>query len=639
MEQPLPVSAWIELPASWGDPARRYIFSEPVDVWQADSLPAVRPALERVAHAQREGQFVVGFVSYEAAPAFDPAMRTPPKGDLPYAWFASYRSHFSVSAFQRFSVSSSRTSHPSSLTSKDEYLSAVNTALAHIRVGNIYQVNYTVRAELAVADPFALFQTLLAAAPMPHAAYLKIFPRDAGERKGGSEIVSLSPELFIRKRGNTLESRPMKGTAPRRPSWVEDEAARIALSKDEKNRAENVMIVDLVRNDLGRVCEMGSVTVPELWRVDRFPTVHQMTSLVRGELRDDASLFDVFAALFPPGSVTGAPKIRAMDVIAELEPQPRGIYCGTIGLFFPNGDFECNVAIRTIEVHRSSFIAHRSILGLGSGVVADSDPETEWHETLLKGKFVSQQPLDFSIYETIRYNYVAGFGPPARGGTTGGSFLDLHSHLRRLRQSCIYFGRPFPLHEIIERLRSLLASLGNEPARVRLDLHSPSSVILHPSSLVETQVIRENLSWPAAGLTVMLSDVRLDPEDFRLYHKTTLRPEKYVELEKARALGATEVLFLNTRGELCEGALSNIILKLDGEWLTPALHCGLLPGTWREKKLTPPFTEGQGEVKEAILTLGDLERADEIRMGNAVRGEGKVIGVLGREGKPLFGTA
>ena len=260
------------------------------------------------------------------------------------------------------------------------------------------------------------------------------------------QIVSLSPELFIRKRGNVLESQPMKGTARREPSWVADEAARLALSRDEKNRAENVMIVDLVRNDLGRICKMGSVTVPELWHVDRFPTVHQMTSLVRGEVREDVSLFDIFAALFPPGSVTGAPKIRAMQVIADLEPEPRGIYCGTIGLFFPNGDFECNVAIRTIQCDGRrgglslrnppvsdvpSSLTHPCVLGLGSGIVADSDPESEWQETLLKGNFVTQRPLDFLLYETIRYEV----SPPLqRGGLRGGIFCDLHLHLRRLRQ-------------------------------------------------------------------------------------------------------------------------------------------------------------------------------------------------------------
>jgi para-aminobenzoate synthetase/4-amino-4-deoxychorismate lyase len=341
MAQPKDITAWLEVPASWGDPPRRFVFGEPEEVWRARELDQVRPALERVAAAQRKGLYVVGFLTYESAPAFDPAMSTPPAGDLPFAWFAAFQSPLATEGqpggIQEPLVKRSSFKFQ---VSKDEYVSAVHRALEHIRSGDIYQVNYTVRAELEVPDPFALFQTLLAAVPMPHAAYI-----DAGS----AQMVCLSPELFSRKRGKILESRPMKGTARREPSWVADETARVALSRDEKNRAENVMIVDLVRNDLGRVCQMGSVTVPELWRVDRFPTVHQMTSLVRGELPDGVSLFDIFAALFPPGSVTGAPKIRAMQIISELEPEPRGIYCGTIGLFFPNGDFECNVAIRTLQ--------------------------------------------------------------------------------------------------------------------------------------------------------------------------------------------------------------------------------------------------------------------------------------------------
>jgi para-aminobenzoate synthetase/4-amino-4-deoxychorismate lyase len=260
---------------------------------------------------------------------------------------------------------------------------------------------------------------------------------------------------------------------------------------------------------------------------------------------------------------------------------------------------------------------------LGSGIVADSDPETEWQETQLKGEFVTLQPRDFILYETIRFDQRKKEkgkrikeSQPISGSSfllSPFSFLDLRSHLRRLRQSCLYFGRPFPLSRIIHHLRELRTSLGDAPARIKLDLHFDE---------IETHVIRENLSWPVDGMTVMLSDRRLDPGDFRLYHKTNLRPEKYEELEKARALGATEVLFLNTRGELCEGALSNLALKINGEWLTPALHCGLLPGTWREKQLA------SGRLREAVLMLDDLNRAEEIRMGNAVRGEGRVVRII-----------
>ncbi len=574
--------------------------------WQADELRDVRGAIERVEACQRDGQYVVGFIAYEAAPAFDPAFRTPPRGPLPYAWFAAFHS-------PEPETPAAGTTPPVSLPrlriTETEYSTAVRQALDHIRAGDIYQVNYTVRAVLEFTAPgstgkpsYVLFHSLRAAVPMPYAAFLDL---------GDAQIVSLSPELFLRRCGSALESRPMKGTAPRKPSWEADEAARLALSADEKNRAENVMIVDLMRNDLGRICRAGTVIVPELYRVDRFPTVHQMTSLVRGELPSNIPLWEIFTATFPPGSVTGAPKIRACEIIADLEPEPRGIYCGTIGLFFPNGDFVCNVAIRTLTINTSeSNKLSSAVLGIGSGIVADSDPAAEWQETLLKASFVTCRPQEFSLYETIR------FEPPR-------VFEDLACHLRRLRQSCRYFNRPFPIKNILQALRGLHLERGNQPVRIRLDLEYED---------IRLQVEQVNLSWPEDGLVLMIPEERLNPDDFRLYHKTTLRPERYLHLEAARKRGAQECLFLNTRGELTEGALSNILVKIEGRWLTPALPCGLLPGVRREKLLR------RGRCCEAILTVDDLARAQEIRMVNAVRGEGIVRRIFDARNRLVYAS-
>ncbi|MDD5087537.1 MAG: aminodeoxychorismate synthase component I [bacterium] len=582
-------SVWIELPPDAGRERSRFFFSRPVEIWQADRPEDVRGAVAAVEAAQRDGRYVAGFIAYEAAPAFDPALKTPPRGELPLAWFAA----FAAPGATPPAPPAPPPVAPELLIAPGEYLSAVRRALDYIRAGDIYQVNYTVRARLAErVEPYALFRALGEAAPMPHAAFIDT---------GSAQVVSLSPELFLRRTDDVLETRPMKGTARRRPSWDEDEAARRALAADEKNRAENVMIVDLMRNDLGRVCRAGTVTVPELWRADRFPTVHQMTSLVRGRLRDGVSLFEILAATFPPGSVTGAPKIRACEIIAELEPVPRGIYCGSIGLFFPGGDFELNVAIRTLAFHPSA------ILGIGSGIVADSDPQDEWAETKLKYEFVTRRAVPFALYETIRYE-------------AEGTFRDLLSHLRRLRRSCDYFGRPFPARKIFSELRALRKRLRRKPARVRLDLNGAE---------VSLKAEFENVSWPEP-LTLMLADDAVDPDDVRLYHKTTLRPERYGWLERARALGAHECLFLNTRGELTEGALSNLLVKLDGEWLTPALGCGLLPGVGRTRLLR------SGRCREAIMTLADLARAEEIRVVNAVRGEGVVTRVVDGNGTPLY---
>jgi para-aminobenzoate synthetase/4-amino-4-deoxychorismate lyase len=404
------------------------------------------------------------------------------------------------------------------------------------------------------------------------------------------------------------------------------------------------MIVDLMRNDLSRVCRAGTVRVAELCRAYRFPTVHQMTSTVQGELKANVTAYDIFRAAFPPGSVTGAPKVRATEIICDLEPEPRGIYCGSIGLFYPNGDFDCNVAIRTLEsnyhsskslaeetkesssVHPSSRIPHPFLLGLGSGIVIDSDPPSEWRETLVKSKFARQQPQEFGLFETFRY--IPDLSMARRAGlSSGGSrtqvnsdsrnpagiFHNLHSHLRRLKHSCDYFSRPFPLRKILLTLRNLKLTLGDKPHRVRLELRDEE---------IALRLIDEHLSWPDEGINLLISETRLDPDDPRLYHKTTDRREKYEALQIAQSRGAHEVLFRNTRGELCEGAISNILLKIDGHWLTPALASGLLPGVWRGQQLK------SGRCREAILTLDDLSRADEILMGNSVRGEGRVINIL-----------
>ncbi|MBU1919715.1 aminodeoxychorismate synthase component I [bacterium] len=614
----------------------RLEFANPVATWQADHLSGVEEAVRRVETTQRQGLYVAGIIRYEAGPAFDPALKAHSLPSLPLVWFAA----FNQPAAAAPAASESKIAEPQLRTAHSDYKRNVRTALEHIRQGNIYQVNYTVRADLQIeGDPYSIWRNLCDAVPVPHAAYI-----DTGD----SQILSLSPELFLRKRGSLIETQPMKGTAPRNPSWIEDEQARLALERSAKDRAENIMIVDLMRNDLSRICKAGSVHVAELCRAYRFPTVHQMTSTVRGELAAGVSLFDIFKAAFPPGSVTGAPKVRATEIIRELEPESRGIYCGSICLFYPSGDFICNVAIRTLEssLHPSSLILHPFTLGLGSGIVIDSDPELEWQETLVKSRFSQAKPQTFGLFETFRYTPGAGqVSPPFTGGQGGvnpagtekgrraglsiadsssddssemrnpaGTFRNLHSHLMRLKRSCDYFSRPFPLRKILRTLRDAKPSLGDSPHRVRLELSREAEITL--------RLVDENLSWPADGVTLLLSEIRLDPADPRLYHKTTDREEKYTALKHAENLGAHEVLFLNTRGELCEGAISNIFLNINGEWLTPALSCGLLPGVWRDNQLK------SGRAREAFLTLDDLRRAGQILVGNSVRGEAKVQQVI-----------
>jgi para-aminobenzoate synthetase/4-amino-4-deoxychorismate lyase len=545
----------------------------------------------RVADYQAAGYYVAMVLSYEAAQAFDHALACHLPGQTPLAWFAVFKeiSKFTPTA-KPFTLSA-----PSVSISESEYTDSLKKVLNHIHAGDIYQANVTIRARCDFSgDPFSAFCYVQDAVPMPYAAYADL---------GHMQVLSFSPELFLEQRGDLLISKPMKGTAPRKPSWGEDERARLELQQSEKDRAENTMIVDLMRNDLGRVCKTGSIKTQDEYHVERFPTVHQMTTTVTGIRSEHTSLFDIFCATFPAGSITGAPKVRASQIIKEIETTPRGVYCGSIGLFYPGRDFICNVAIRTLELNGSV-----ATLGIGSGIVADSNPEREWEEALLKSKFVQSRKQDFGLYEAFRYVPESGY-------------RNLEDHLARLERSCIYFGRPFPRDKILCKLEQLRSDLGDKPNRVRLDLKGED---------ISFTLIPEELAWPEDGVTVMIPDVRLDPEDPRLYHKTTDRPEKYLFRAKAKELGADECLFLNTRSEFTEGTISSAKFKLEGRWITPELSCGLLPGVWRDHQVH------ENGVAEAVVTLDNLKNIEAICMGNSVRGEGRVKKVITEDGAILF---
>ena len=570
---------------------RRIALVNPVAQWIVSRLSDLRDSFERVAAYQKSGYYVAMVLSYEAARAFDHALATHLPGQTPLAWFAVSKetSQFEP-ASKPFTLSA-----PTVAAEKSSYTESLKSVLSHIRAGDIYQANITIRAHCDFSgDPFSAYCYLSEAVPMPYSAYADL---------GHMQVLSFSPELFLELKNDTLISKPMKGTAPREPSWDEDEQARIALQQSEKDRAENTMIVDLMRNDLGRICEMGSIQVREMCSVERYPTVHQMITTVVGKKKPDASLFDIFRAAFPAGSITGAPKVRASQIIKNVEFTPRGAYCGSIGMFFPGGDFVCNVAIRTLELNGSV-----ATIGIGSGIVADSDPDKEWEESLLKVKFVSSKIHDFGLYEAFRF-------------VPGSGYRNLEDHLSRLERSCIYFGRPFPRDKILCKLEQLKNELGDKPNRVRLDLNGEE---------VSFKRIPEELAWPADGVTVLIPDVRLDPDDPRLYHKTTDRPEKYLFRSKAKELGADECLFLNTRGEFTEGSISNVKFKLAGKWVTPKLTCGLLPGVWRDHQVH------EDGVAEGVVTFEDLKKIEALCMGNSVRGEGSVKKIILEDGSIVY---
>ena len=563
---------------------RRWLaFGDPAAILTARTPAEIVPLLAAIEQHLAAGRWVAGALAYEAAAAFDPAHQVhAADATTPLAWFGVY------SRPQSFSLPPpGRCARPATFTPairREDYLDAVAQVKAYIHNGDIYQANLTFPAlSSPITDPAALFLTLLRDHPVPAAAWI---------HADGWQLASLSPEIFLIQRDGEIRSLPMKGTARRELSATDDRRAARALAHDPKNRAENVMITDMVRNDLGRVCMPGSICVDPLCRVDTYATVHQMISDVRGHVRPGVSLSNLLAATFPPASITGAPKIRAMQVIRELEPFPRRFYTGMIGVFAPNGDLFLNVAIRTLLC-----LPDRVELGIGSGIVADSDPRAEWRECCLKSQFARHRPPEFDILETMLWKRDGGFSL-------------LPEHLRRARNSQRHFGRPWRICEIRKSLAELADALtreGHPLVRVRLlvDRDGPPRV--------EFQPLRQ-AGWGRDRLKVRLAVRPTLSTDLFLFHKTTHRRRYDDEFHAAMAAGFDEVLFRNERGEITEGAISNLFARLDGQWFTPPFRCGLLPGIWRAATIR------ELRATERVLMPADLDRADEVIFGNSVRG-------------------
>jgi para-aminobenzoate synthetase/4-amino-4-deoxychorismate lyase len=447
---------------------------------------------------------------------------------------------------------------------------AVKEAIA---AGDIYQANLSFRASFAfAAAPRALYEQLRQTAQAPHCAYLDFFDEKSG---AGRQILSLSPELFFDITDGRIKSRPMKGTSPR---TGDDGEARAKLAAASKDRAENLMIVDLIRNDLGRVSETGSVTVSDLFRVETYPALHTMVSTVSARLKPHTDIAGIVRALFPCGSVTGAPKIRAMEILHDLESSPRGAYCGAIGFFAPDGRAQFNVAIRTLTIQDG-----QGLLGIGGGVVQDSRQAAEYAECLLKARFFEAGRRKLELMETLKFD---------------GGFVRLERHLARMTASALRLGLNFNTGKAHHALDEAVKGQAG-PLRVRLTLDETGT---HQATVAPLPPNPPQWSYS-------LSPTRTGSHDELLRHKTSWR-ELY-EGEVAR-LKTDEVIFQNERGELTEGARSNIFIKRDGVLLTPPVSSGLLPGILRAELLE------SGAAKEAVLTEADL--SGEVYFGNSLRG-------------------
>ncbi|MFS2135590.1 aminodeoxychorismate synthase component I [Duganella sp. Dugasp56] len=476
---------------------------------------------------------------------------------------------------------------------------AFTGALARIRdyieAGDTYQVNYTYRLRFdAFGSIHALYARLRGRQPVPYGALVRL--------DDGTAILSLSPELFARHENGVITARPMKGTAPAAPSaQAADNIQRATvLAADPKNRAENLMIVDLLRNDIARIAQTGSVEVPALFEVHRYSSVLQMTSTITARLREDATLADIFNALYPCGSITGAPKRRTMEIIRELEPDPRGVYTGAIGWFDPRadgkvGDFCMSVPIRTLTLRApdSPHGLRKGEMGVGAGIVFDSDPLEEYAECQLKARFLTGLKNDFEIFETMR--------------ATRDGARHRQRHLARLAASAKYFGFSWDAAAADAYLDTACAMLdAGIDYRLRLAL-SPSGAF---------SVQHAPLAPLAEPVRVLLAPDTTHSGDLFLRHKTSIRTRYDAAWREAEAKGAFDTLFFNERGELTEGGRSNVFVRVAGRWLTPPLSSGILPGVMRAVMLDDP----QWNASEAVITRAMLETADEIVVCNALRG-------------------
>jgi len=561
---------------------RLTVFGGPRAVIRADRTDELVRALEALEGALQAGNFVAGYFSYEAGYALEPrlAARMPHRRALPLLWFGVFDAPLTLDDTALAEWENGR-AYAGPLTPEWDLVghgARFDKVKALIAAGDIYQANLTFRAGFAFAgDPLALYARLRRAAGGRYGAYV-----DDGMR----QILSLSPELFFEVSGGVIRTKPMKGTAARGDDPVADSLARNGLAESTKNRAENLMIVDLMRNDLGRIAELGSVAVADLFAVETYPTLHQMVSTVSARLKPGIGAAALVRALFPCGSVTGAPKIRAMEVIADLEASPRGVYCGAVGFFAPDGTVRFNVAIRTLTIS-----GNRGELGIGGAIVQDSEGEAEYAEALLKARYftVTRRPLE--LIETLRWSAAEGF-------------VRRDLHLARMGRSAAALGLCFD----DERARDVLdeavfaLALPEQPRvahRLRLTLDETGEIACTTARL-----------GPAPDVwTCTISPQRVQSTDMLARHKTNWRD--LYETEFARG-GADDVIFLNQRGEVVEGSRSNVFVARDGLLLTPPLAAGALDGVLRRALIV------EGRAVEATLFPADLD--GEFYLGNSLRG-------------------
>ena len=555
---------------------QRY-YTDPVDILIADDPGDIDDIFAKLTQYHQEGYFIAGYLSYDLGYLFEDALshRLAPKRPTPLLNFGIFKTFERQAPTQLLYSSQAPDLTLTPLWSEAEYSKRFSQVMDYIRAGDVYQINLTFPMTGPYDGP-------------AHSLYAAFRHRQKG-RYGGvvhlgnaPDIISLSPELFFRKEGRDMSMRPMKGTRPRSANSQIDEELRLNMRNDVKSQAENLMIVDLLRNDLSRISEPGSVKVPELFALESYETLHQMTSRVVSKLTPDIDMKSIFQNLFPCGSVTGAPKIRAMEIIDDLETTPRGAYCGALGYIDPNGDACFNVGIRTLTLS-----GKRLTYSVGSGLVYDSQAQDEYHECLLKADVLSQPPAD--IIETCLWT-------PKDGIVRG------KAHKARMMKSAKALGYPFNPAQYDALIDGIKTETNDQ--HIRMTLSADGDLNLSQKDFV-------SLDRPK----IMVSPHKLSKKVQYSKHKISRRNFYDKERERLKALtGIDEVIFLNESGKLCEGSFTSIFIEKDGKLLTPALKTGILPGVLRAELLRSK------KARTADLTEDDLLGAKNIYIGNSMRG-------------------
>lgn len=568
------------------------LFTDPIELIEANTKDEFFSALKRLETARQNGKWTAGFIAYEAGYLFEEKL---------FKRFLKKRlkSNTPLLLFGVFNAPSNAT-HPIMVENEtngqepyfsnfkadwdfETYEKKFDVLHDHLARGNCYQGNLTfpIQAKFK-GDPFEAFKNLAKRQPVKYSAFVGL---------NEVNILSRSPELFFKSNNQGwIEAHPMKGTAPRSKTESADRETIKALKADPKSQAENIMIVDLMRNDISRITQVGTLDVPEIFQVETYPTVHQMISRIKAKLKPETSLTDIFSALFPCGSITGAPKLSAMEILDDLEDAPRNAYCGSIGYIGPGNQMLFNVAIRTITLNDEE----NATLNVGGGIVWDSNAKDEYEEALLKAQYVAKgqfiTPANFSLIETFK---LSKYG-----------FTRLPLHMDRLKSSAKELGFKLDISRILSALHNL--PINEADQRIRLELH--------PSGKYRLETFPHEITTKKYRLAI--AQTKLYSGNFVLQHKTTKRDAYTKAREEFSTNEIDEVLLTNQRGELCEGTFTNLFIrkKMGDALLTPSLKCGLLAGVLREELLKT------GEAVEAVLTKQDLLECDEFYIGNSLRG-------------------